>query len=219
MNLDGARSRMADYLEEHGGRVTVSRKDASGWSVVASDLPAAVMMQTQGGSADAFSPIPGIEVSHRLTTPYGTDIRTGDRVTVSAPEGSSPGVLTVTGERHMSLEVTSDFYAVIEQSGVEAYAVTIQRYVEASDSYVDIWSGMAQASTTDMGISSLQQQGESGSTNTGTLTLDPAPDVTIGVGDWILGIPWATGAVVTRVQPVTGNRQDFSFTYTFGSVR
>lgn len=216
MRLQQARARLTRYLTKHGGRATIERKIGEAWSPVAEGVP--VMVQLPAASATGVDPYTATSDQGqipRLSFPHDTDVQSGDRIRVTDPgQGAVAPVLIVAGEAHSTLNASRDVTAVVEETGVETWPVAIERYEEASGAYVPVWSGEAAAVTTTVGQQDYRQSGAAGTARLGTLIIEPAPAVPVGVGDWITGIPWAKGARVTLVRPVVANRLELGFSYT-----
>lgn len=217
MRLASARSRMGHYLHEHGARATILRKIGEAWEAVAADVPVMVTMGQPGPAAiDPQMATSDQSQSPRLSFPHGTDVQIGDRVELTATEGSVPTILTVSAEAYSSLNVTRDVTASVEETAVETYIVTIQRFSDEEEAYIDVLEAPAQVVTTAVGERELTEQGATATRREGTLIFRPVPEEPVSPGDWILGVPWAAGAVVTQVRPVVGDRLELTFRYALG---
>lgn len=218
MRLAHARKRMAAYLARHGGRATISRKTGAAWTVVAADVPLISESRSRQADIDPMRASPDEAQFTHLSLPFGTDIRPGDRVVLTLPDGRAPGTLTVASVEHNSLDVATQADAAIEQSAVETYRVTIERWEDATGSYVPVLAADAAILVEPFGVIQTREHGTSGAGRTGTLVFDPAPDAAIGVGDWITGIPWARAATVSLVRPVVGDRLEVEFRFDSGGA-
>lgn len=213
VGLSRARTRMNDYLTKHGGRATIERKIGGAWTVVAPDVPVMIQTRPAATSVDPYGATSDTAQQSQLSFPYGTDIETGDRLRLRAPEGSAPETMIVAARAYNSMDVSTDVIGAVEETAVETYTVTIERWEEATGAYTSVLTTEAQAVTTDVGARQSTAEGARGTTMTGTLIITPVPAEPIGAGDWILGIPWATAAQITNVRPVVGGRGEYVFSY------
>ena len=221
VGLAAARKRMNAYLDAAGARATISRKVGDAWTVVASDVP--VMIETRSTSADRIDPAtasPDDANRRDLTLRHDAVLQLGDRIQVTAPKGTGIGagqVLTVSSIDMRSLAPALSARAMIEETAVERYAVKIERWDDASGSYLEILSTTVQV-VTGKTTARAEQRGAQGAMVLGTLIFEPAPVVKLTPGDSVLGIPWATGATLTRLRPIVGSRLEATFSYTIGDA-
>lgn len=208
MRIERARTRAAAYLARHGARATIERKIGAAWTVIDTDVP--MMVEAlQGGAAvpvDALESARDGQQLYRLSVKSGYDLRAGDRVRVD----STRDVLTVATVLETSLDVYRQAVALTEAQAVETYPLTFERWSEATGDYAVILVTEGQASA-DRPATGTDGDGASGGIVTGVVTLSPPPAVALGEGDWIVGIPWATGAQIARVRPVVGARLELDF--------
>lgn len=215
--IEAARLRMTQHIAQVGATATVQRKTAGVWSTVYEDAPVLLEPANRGSvpGIDPFDGGEGGEAHIRLGFAWGSDIRAGDRITLDAPQGTIVGPVIVSEVRSSGLDVFVSAVAILEQTATETYHVTIQRWDEDLGIYVDVFSADAHASTTAP-IVGQTTQGASATPRSGSLVFSPAPAEPVGVGDYILGIPWAVGAQVTTVEPVRSNRLELRFRYQSG---
>ena len=218
MQLATARRRMRAYMERHGGRATIQRKIGASWATLASDVPVMIEPRAGIGTIDPYSATSDSGQAPQLRFPWGTDLALGDRVELTATEGVVPGMVTISALDYDSLSVAIGASGTVEETAVETYTVTIERYSAATGGYVQVLTAEAQAVTTFVGEIARDEEGARGATRPGTLIFTPAPSVTIGVGDELLGIPWARAARTTAIRPTVGDRLEVEFTYTTGTA-
>lgn len=217
MRLAQARARTLRYLHRHGARATIERKIGEAWTEIASDVPVMVHMYTPGpGGIDPWAATSDQSQSSRLSFPHDADVQLGDRVQLTSAQGSVPQLMTIAAESYSSVNVTRDVVGTVEEIAVERYVVTIERYNADSGEYDVIWTGDAQAVTTNVGERPVQQQGAVGVSRNGTLIISPVPAAQIVEGDWILGVPFAQGAQITTVRAIVGDRLELAFRYNTG---
>ena len=218
VNLPRARARATAFLKAYGARATIERKQGGRWKIVATEVPVMVEAnQVQGAAIDPKSATPDQWDALRLRWSFDTDLERGDRVTVTAPNGSAPEMLMISAIAHTSLDAMLSSTGVVEGTAVESYPVTIERWSEAIGGYVIVFSAEAQVMA---GEATGQREGggAEGIPHHGTMTFTPVPDSTIGTGDSVTGIPWAPAATVTRVHPVVGNRLEVGISFTRGGA-
>lgn len=218
--LNRAMERMAIYMQEAGARAIITRKHPGGWSAD-SDVPIIVeAANAPSAHIDPRAASPDDANTRKITVTRDTDLRKGDRVTVAAPRGSGidPGiVMTVTTVNMESLAPCKTAIAAVEEVAVEEYNVTIERWDNEEESFVEVMTEMA-AVIADRTAVRAEQRGARGQMVAGTLIFEPVPVKDIHPQDSISGIPWATGAFVTRVYPVVGDRLEIGFTFTTGEM-
>lgn len=218
--LERAIERMALYMDEAGARALISRKSANGWSTT-SDVP--IIVEAASAPSAHIDPLAASATDHntrKLTVSRATDLRRGDRVTVTAPRGTGidPGiVMTVTTVNMESLAPCKTAIAAIEEVAVEQYSVTIERWDDSDEAYTAVMTGMASV-IADRTAIRAEQRGALGQMSMGTLIFDPVPTDSIHPMDSITGIPWATGAYVTRLYPVVGEKLEVGFSFTTGET-
>jgi hypothetical protein len=231
IGLDAARDRLLAYMVQAGATATISRKQllygeeglpiGESWEPVAVKVP--LLVETRRAAAGQIDPAVATadEANRReLTLPHDTDLRPGDRLTATAPRGTgiSPlQVLTVSAIAMHSLAPGLGATATIEENAVEQYAVTIERWDDAAGEYAVITTQTAWAVTGRPGLH-RSERGAAGARVTGTLIFEPVPAATLVPGDTVLGIPWASGATLTRLHPIVGSRLEASFHYTLGEA-
>jgi hypothetical protein len=218
VNLPRARARSTAFLKAYGARATIERKQGGSWKIVATDVPVMIEAnQVQGAAIDPKSATPDQWDALRLRWPFDTDLERGDRVTVTAPNGSPLEMLVISAIAHTSLDAMLSSTGVVEGTAVESYPVTIERWSETIGGYVVVFSAEAQVMA---GKATGQREGggAEGIPHTGTITFTPVPAPTVGIGDIVTGIPWAPSALVTRVDPVIGNRLEVSISFTRGGA-
>lgn len=228
IGLEAARARLLAYMVQAGATATISRKvtiaDGSGpvgesWEPVAVKVP--LLVETRRADSGRIDPTAATanDAHHReITLPHDADCQPGDRLTVTAPQGTGLAplqVLTVSVLDMHSLAPGLSGTATIEANAVETHLVTIERWDDAAGEYVALYEQRAWVVTGRPGVGT-SGRGATGVTVTGTLILDPAPAVALAPGDTVLGIPWAKGAELVRLLPGAGSRQEFAFRYTLG---
>jgi hypothetical protein len=229
--LDAARARLLAYMTAAGARATIRRKViiygeeglplGDSWQTIATDVP--VLVETRRSAAGRIDSQTATadDTHHReLTLPHDTDLRAGDRLTVTAPQGTGidpDQVLTISAVDMHSLAPALAATGTIEENAVEPYPVIIERWDETAGEYVVILRQRAQVVVNRPG-SGVAQRGAAGTRVAGTLIFDPAPDVALRPGDSLLGVPWASGATLTQILPVVGSRLEVAFEYTLGGV-
>lgn len=211
MHSDFARGRAQAYLQAHGARVEIQRKVGPGWVVQETNVPC-MIERVQGGTqlgVDTVDTNLDGQLLYRLSMEPGTNLREGDRVQITAGDGPE-APLTVMDAHRTSLDVYLQAVAVIERMAVETFPIAIERYDDLTAAWVEVWSGNAHLTRTDRAGENVGG-GAAGRRITGLVVIDPAPQVAIGVGDWVVGIPWAKGAEVTRVRPQVGDRLELDY--------
>jgi hypothetical protein len=214
-----------------GARATIRRKViiyseeglplGDSWQTIAADVP--VLTETRRSSAGRIDlqTATADDTHHReLTLPHDTDLRAGDRLTVTAPQGTGidpDQVLTISAVDMHSLAPALNATGTIEENAVEPHLITIERWDETVGEYVVILRQRAQVVVSRPGTG-VAQRGAAGARVAGTLILDPAPAVALIPGDSLLGVSWASGATLTRIFPVVGSRLEVAFAYTLGSM-
>ncbi len=212
-----AAARMARYMEDTGCRIEVSRKIGAAWEVVATDVPAIIESSRTLQPVDPTIATKDDSVTRKITVMPAAGILPADRILVTAPRGTGviPGqVLTIASVDLNSMAPCTTGSAVVEQVAVESYPVTIERWSDAASAYIEVLTANA-AVVSDRESLRGDQRGTVGRRITGTLILD-VPEKSIIPGDEVHGIPWAMGAVVSRVYPQVGSRLEVAFTYTTG---
>lgn len=215
MRLTAARRRTRRYLEKHGARASIERKVGAAWEPVADAVPVMVQMGAVGPSGiDPYTATSDQYQAPRLSFPHDTDVAVGDRVTLAGGRGTVPELVTIAALVYGNLDVTRDAMGATEELAVETHTVTIQRWDDTAGEYRDVLTADARAVTTDVGALDTSNRGSTATVRRGTLVFEPVPAEPIGEGDWILGIPWASGATVTVVRPIVGDRLEVQFRFT-----
>jgi hypothetical protein len=212
-----------------GARATIARKQpivgeeglptGESWETIAVAVP--IIVETRRADSGRIDPTAATanDAHHReITLPHDIPLRSGDRLTVTAPQGTGiepVQILTVSAVDMHSLAPALSGTATIEANAVETHLVTIERWDDAAGEYAAIHTQTAWVITGRPGVGSAGR-GASGAAVSATLIFDPVPAVTLAPGDAVLGIPWATGAYLTRLLPVVGSRQEIAFRYTLG---
>lgn len=217
--LQHAEARMAAYLSDAGSTATISRKINDEWETVESAVP--IMVETKSSTQGRIDPSTATEddaVSRRFMVSKSFDIQLGDRVQIVAPRGSGvrPGaILTVSSIELNSMSPATSGTLTIEEVATEHYTVTIERWSDDIGQYAEILTAPAfvVASNTTQRSDAM---GASGSVQRGVLIFEDVPDRTIIPRDSVYGVPWATGAYVSRVHPQVGSRLEVEFAYVVG---
>jgi len=221
VGLDAARARLVAYMVEAGALCAIERKGAAGWTTIASEVPLIVESnRASSGRIDPALATANDDNTRTLTLPHGTDLRNGDRLTITAPRGTGilPGqVFTIGTVDGNSMAPALRAVAAIEENAVEQYVVTIERWSDADGAYLPVFSAPAYVMSGRTTVRA-DQRGAAGVTVLGSIVFEPVPDETLVPEDSVVGIPWATGAFITRINPVVGNRLEANFTYTLGDV-
>lgn len=219
--LSRAEARMGMYIDEAGAHATITRKSDTGWALVYGQVPLIVEAnRTSSTGIDPESATANDANTRKITVSKATDIQRGDRIQVIAPRGSgiSPGtILTVSTVNAESMAPCKTAVVAVEEVAVEEYNVTIERWNDTEGVFVPVFTAMA-AVVADRSTVRAEQMGAYGQMRTGTLIFEPVPGNAIHPQDSITGIPWATGAFVTRLYPVVGGRLEVGFSFTTGEM-
>lgn len=217
--LDRARARMTRYILTNGGRCVVSRKTGTLWGVVARDIPIMIEDRLSGvPPVTAQSPAPSDTQTMRTLFPWGQDIRPGDRLDCAFPYGDAPPVVTVASTGNDSLSVAVEAMVSVGEAAVETFPIVIERLDVSTGAATVVARVDGQAVAARLTNENDSGAGSYGARQRGTLIIDPAPAEAVLVGDWLVGIPWAVGAVVTMVPPIVGQRLDVEFEFTTGGA-
>jgi hypothetical protein len=210
-----ARSRATAFL---AATASVERKVDDLWVEVAAALPCAVENQNAGSN------LPGEPINRQITETlawkvsfaYGADVRTGDRIQVAGGDGEQAFPVMIVGKQIAeSMAVLAQVIATAEDSAVERYTITLERWNDATESN-DVSGPYTIQAVLQWGSNSttVEENGGEAAIRTGTMFFGTTEDVQ--AGDWIMGLPWGYGRVTAVFQPV-GSRRDVQFRLTTGA--
>lgn len=201
----------------------VERKSGAGWTTIAAAEPCAAE-NINAGSSLLPEPVNRQDtetIGWKLSFGYQddgmtpADVRTGDRLTITAPSASGPIPVLIAGKEIIeSLAVLHQVVATAEDSAVETYPITVLRWSDGAGAYQAAGTYTVQAV---LRWSPQRPAGDSGAvaaTRDGTIYFSAGDDVQ--PGDYVQGLPW--GEVrVAAVFPAVGTRKDARFVFASGA--
>jgi len=198
-------------------RAAIDRKGASSWETVKSNVPCAVERLERGGSVDPdpLGGSPDDVLIWQVSLPYGTDVREGDRLTITGGDGAASfPVMIVNAPIVTGLLVMHQVIASAEVSAVEPYTITVERWDEAWETYTTVGTYSAQAVIASTTPAATGEDGAVQTSKTGTLMVQADADIL--VGDFVLGLPYGPSVLVSEVYAPVAGRKDVRFIVQIG---